>query len=257
MARKEKDDVLEFWNRQAGLGKWAGTRDLIAKQIEIEAISSYVSDGMEIFDFGCGNGITAFELARRYDVRITGMDYAEEMIRSAESLNDQLDLKGSVQFRVGDQLKLASLSKKFDMVYTERTLINLPDWQSQKKAIAALTALLKTGGVFVMCENSQDGLDKINAFRYSIGLMEIQPPWHNHYFRDADIASLYLPGVTLEKIDYYSSTYYFISRIINAWFASEEGREPDYDAPINHLALKLPPYGDIGQGRIWLWRRTG
>lgn len=256
MDHNNEMSVRDFWNRQAGLGKWAGSRDLIAKQIEIEAISAYVRDGMNILDFGCGNGITAFELARRYSIHLIGMDYADEMVQAAKSLGQGLSLKGSVEFCAGDVSSLSKISKQFDMVYSERTLINLPDWGSQKDAIIRLTSLLKKGGYYIMCENSQDGLDKINMFRRSIGLQDIIPPWHNKYFRDSDIENLIIPGVTLEKIDYYSSTYYFLSRVINAWFANQEGKEPEYDAPVNSLALKLPSYGDMGQGRIWVWRKV-
>jgi hypothetical protein len=107
-----------------------------------------------------------------------------------------------------------------------------------------------------MCENSQDGLDQMNAVRESVGLSRITPPWHNRYLRDAEIEQTKIPGLTLERIDYFSSTYYFLSRIVNAWQAAQNGREPDYDDPMNQLALKLPRLGKFGQGRIWLWRKT-
>jgi hypothetical protein len=35
----------------------------------------------------------------------------------------------------------------------------------------------------------------------------------------------------------------------------QNGKEPEYDSPINQLALKLPPFGDIGQTKIWVWRK--
>ena len=81
-----RDDVRAFWNRRAGLGAWAGTRDVIAKQLEIIAISSHVKDGMRILEVGCGNGITAIEIARRFAVSVLGIDYAEEMVRAASEL---------------------------------------------------------------------------------------------------------------------------------------------------------------------------
>ena len=59
----------------------------------------------------------------------------------------------------------------------------------------------------------------------------------------------------LEKVHDYSSTYYFISRVVNAWQAAREGCEPDYEAPINELAMLLPPIGNVGQGRLWIWRK--
>ena len=55
---------------------------------------------------------------------------------------------------------------------------------------------------------------------------------------------------------YHSSTYYFLSRVVNAWLAAKEGKEPDYNSPVNELALHLPAIGDMGQGRTWVWKRV-
>lgn len=249
-------DVLNFWNSRAGLNQWAGTNDILAKQLEMETIAAYVSDGMSILDFGCGNGITAMELARRFDVNVLGMDYAEEMISAANELATDQKFKGLIRFQVGDVQALAKLSKKFDLIYTERTLINLPDWKTQRDAIIALGTLLADGGYYVMCENSQDGLDRINELRERVNCPKITAPWHNHYLYDSDIQQSSFPGLKLDGINYYSSTYYFLSRIVNASLARQAGKEPEYDSPINKLALQLPSIGELGQGRIWLWRKA-
>ncbi|MCI0577814.1 MAG: class I SAM-dependent methyltransferase [Chloroflexi bacterium] len=249
------EDIRAYWNSRAGLAQWAGTRDIIAKQLEIEAISRYVRNGMHILEVGCGNGITVIEIAKRYDVNILGIDYAEEMIVAAQELIVGQELRGQVTFQVGDVRKLSSLGANFDLIYTERVLINLPDWEAQKQAITDICSLLYKGGVYVMCENSQDGLESINELREKINLPTITPPWHNRYFRDSELAQLVVSGVQLEGINFYSSTYYFLSRVVNAWLANYEGEEPEYEAPVNQLALQLPAVGQLGQGRIWLWRK--
>jgi ubiquinone/menaquinone biosynthesis C-methylase UbiE len=249
--------VRAFWNSRAGLGQWAGSRDVIAKHLEIMAIASYVRDGMRVLEIGCGNGITAIELARQYKVDITAFDYAEEMITAAESLEEGQNLKGSVSFSTGDVTRLPRFQGAFDLVYTERVLINLPDWKAQHDAITTIVGLLAPGGAYVMCENSQDGLEKINLLREAVQLPRIDPPWHNRYFRDAELAQIELQGAVLESINYYSSTYYLLSRVVNAALAVKAQVEPDYESDVNQLALKLPSIGDLGQGRIWVWRRAG
>jgi ubiquinone/menaquinone biosynthesis C-methylase UbiE len=208
-----------------------------------------------VLDMGCGNGITAIELARQYEVDVKGFDFAQEMVKAATDLAADQTLKGSVEFQVGNVMDVSNISDKFDLIYTERTLINLPDWPTQAQGLKNIVSLLAPGGLYVMCENSQDGLDKINDFRKQIDLSEITPPWHNRYLRDAEVESLEVPNAKLEGVNYYSSTYYFLSRVVNAWFAAQEGHDPDYNAPVNLLALKLPAVGDLGQGRIWLWRK--
>jgi len=252
---KTHPNLLDFWNHRAGLGQWAGTRDVTAKQLEMEVIAARVRDGMRVLEIGCGNGITALEIARRHDVCITAVDFAPEMIKAAQALAESQELKGNVQFAVKDVRELQDHGASYDLVYTERVLINLPDWPAQSQAIVDITKLLLPNGTYAMCENSEDGLHGINALRARVGLAPIVPPWHNRYLRDSELVELRIPGVRLEEVQYYSSTYYFLSRVVNAWQAAREGTEPKYDAPINQLALRLPPIGDYGQGRLWVWGR--
>jgi ubiquinone/menaquinone biosynthesis C-methylase UbiE len=252
---KQVDSVRAYWNSRADLGKWAGTQDLIAKELELKTLAEFVRPGMKVLDAGCGNGVAAIELARRFQVDITAIDYAADMVGAASKTAATVPLVGTIQFREGDVTNLHDLSRDFDLIYTERVIINLADWETQKRAITELTRLLRVGGVYAMVENSQDGLDKINALREQVGLQPMVAPWHNRYLKDSELQTLSFPGVTLEKVIFHSSTYYFLSRVVNAWLAAREGKEPDYDSPVNELALQLPAIGDLGQGRVWVWKR--
>ena len=250
------DSVLEFWNQRAGLGEWAGTNDVIAKRLEMETLAEFVADGLRIVDVGCGNGITAMELARRFAVEITGIDFSPEMIAAAKSLAAGQSFRGRVDFSVGKVPGIVDLPQGCDIVYTERTLINLPSWADQERAISEIGLLLKPGGMFLMCENSQDGLEQLNDLRRRVGLAPIQPPWHNRYLIDREIESGNFGVLRLDRIVYYSSTYYLLSRVVNAYLAAQAGTEPDYASPVNLLALQLPAIGNLGQGRLWIWRRV-
>ena len=248
--------ILDYWNERAALGDAAGSNDLIAKQLEMMSIANYVKDGMRILEMGCGNGITAILLAESHAIEIVAMDFSEKMIESAKEKLAGKKLKGSVSFHVGDVRSLPSITeKKFDMAYTERVIINLSDWETQEKAISDIGNALVPGGFYVMCENSQDGLDKINAMREGLHLPAITAPWHNRYLHNEELLKNHISHLTLEDVNHFSSTYYFLSRVVNASLATKEGKEPKYDAPINKLALELPSIGDFGQGKIWVWRR--
>lgn len=254
------EERLAFWNNRASLGEWAGSRDVIAKHLEIDAIATFIKDGMKMLDVGCGNGITAIELAHKINVEVHGFDFSSEMVEGAKKLAAdaaaQNQLKGSVKFDVSNILQLPPLERVYDYSMTERVLINLPDWESQKQAIYNMTRPLKQGGAYLMSENSFDGLEKLNDLREAVGLSRIVQPSWNRYLYDNEILATEFEDVKLEKVIYQSSTYYFLSRVINAWQAAQEGKEPDYDAPVNQLGLKLPPLmGEIGQGRVWVWRR--
>ena len=253
------------WDSRATLGDKAGTDDLIAKWLEIEAIAKYVKDGMRVLDVGCGNGQTLIELARRYDITGFGIDTSEKMITAAfQNLYGQKK-RGGVTFDIRDVLDLNALFEErahlrgpFDLVYSERCLINLPDWETQKRAIRNIVSVLKPAGIYLMCENSQDGLEYVNRLRQCVGLSDIAPPAHNRYLRETEVeqfAEANRCGLTLDGKARFGSTYAFLSRVVNAYLAQQEGKEPDYDSPINRLALKLPPIGEMGQYTLWRWRK--
>jgi len=239
-----------FWDERAEtLGEEAGTRDRIAKALEIEAIRSFITLDIDtVLDFGCGTGETAVALARDFQVRVIGYDISPKMIEIAqERLRAEPKLEGTVEFVTGlGSGWLLSLPPRIDLAYTERMLQNLPSWEEQARTIAWLA---KVAPRILLCENSQDGLDNLNALRRAVGLEAIEPPAHNLYLRDEDMASV-LPGHRLE-ITYYSDLYYFLSRVVNAAIAAPA--EPLYDAPVNQLARRLPrsEFGRVGQGRIW------
>jgi ubiquinone/menaquinone biosynthesis C-methylase UbiE len=256
------DDVKAFWDGRAKLGQTACTDDLVAKQLEIEAISKYAKDGINILDLGCGNGITAFEIAKQYHSLVIGVDYSQPLIDKAiEMVYSAPKTKGACAFIKGDLSDPKDpiwSQNQWDMIYTERSIINLPSWEVQKQTIFRIFNILKPGGIYVMCENSADALQRLNKCRTSIGLTPIMQPWHNRYLEDANLKLITYQkynDVYLNSVDCYSSTYYFLSRVINAWEAERKHEKPSYDAPINKLALNLPPMGDVGQGKIWVFKK--
>lgn len=251
-----KDIVLDHWNKRATLAERAGSNDLVAKKLEISAISKHIKDGMIVAEFGCGNGTTALELLRNHNIELYCYDFSPAMIESAQNLAREAGMEHRVHFEVVDIRIEPKIEKRFDVIYSERMIINLPDWETQARAIRYLTDHLKAGGRYLMCENSKNGLDYLNKLRISAGLEAISPPWHNIYLVDDLVAELKIPKVELVNVEPFSATYYFLSRVVNAWLADKEGIPPSYDAPVNQLALELPPFGDCAQGKLWIFERT-
>ncbi|MCD4754762.1 MAG: class I SAM-dependent methyltransferase [Deltaproteobacteria bacterium] len=252
----EKGEIHKFWNSRANLLLEAGTKDIISKRLGMQAIAKYVQDGMKVLDVGCGNGVTALELVERHAIDITGFDYAEEMIKAANENLTKKKLTGKCVFFVHDLKNVGVMRGAFDLVYTERTLINLQSWEEQESAIRTIVGLLRPNARYLMCENSQDALDRLNAMRAQAGLDVINTPWHNRYLREDEVESILLTDAKIECIENFSSTYYFLSRIVNAWLSRREGKEPAYDATINKLALNLSPIGDVGQTKLWVWKKN-
>ena len=279
-------EVVQYWNSRAGIGEMAGTRDLIAKQLEMKTLAGcFPIDSTEsVIDMGCGNGMTSLYLKTiRPGLRILGVDNADGMIAHAIGrMNMERDriirgnpllrdepcvytertlenpACGDVSYEIGSVMDYRP-KELVDCAYTERTLVNLPDWEAQRNAIMNILQMLRPGGTYLMMENSRDGVEELNTIRAMVGLSPIVPPWHNRYLQDAEIDSISVNEFgKLVQIINYSGAYYFLSRVVNAWLAKAAGTEPVYDAPCNKLALELPqiPGGLRGQGVLWVWRRS-
>jgi ubiquinone/menaquinone biosynthesis C-methylase UbiE len=255
---------LDFWNSRAQFGDQAGTGDLPLKSLEMQILLDYIKEGQNILDLGCGNGVTAFYLLDRMKIRVTGIDFAERMIDEANrrSRTRSAEEQRMVEFAVGDVCHLSRVpaiaGKQFDVIITERVLINLASWKEQEAAIRGIIDLLTPNGVYLMLESLEEGLRNINRVRKAIGLGAIEKPWHNRYLHEREILSIDFADL-VEYRDF-SSAYYFLSRVVNAWVAKKNNAEPRYDSDINQVALHLVGLRDfesigLGQTRLWVWRR--
>jgi len=114
----DNNDILKFWNEQASLMAKAGSQDLVAKELEIVAISNHINDGMKVCEFGCGNGLTAISLANRFNVNINCFDYSPEMIKAARPLALEAGVNDKIKFDVADVKNEPDLDTTFDLIYT-------------------------------------------------------------------------------------------------------------------------------------------
>jgi ubiquinone/menaquinone biosynthesis C-methylase UbiE len=252
----KREQVKVFWNSRAAFQALAGTNDFTAKRLEHDTLIGHISDGQNILEIGCGNGLLSIEVAEKFDVSIDAFDFAAEMIVDAKQRAGAAKLKGRINFDVRDVRDDAMPSGNYDVAITERVIINLMSWEEQADAIGKIMRHLKPGGRFLMCENSATGLARLNELRSLCGIAPVEPPWHNRYLIDAEVAALTIPGVRLVEVIPYSATYYLMSRVVNAWNAKMTNTEVSYDSPINQLGLILPAIGDTAQGKLWIFERT-
>ena len=248
--------IKKFWDSQAKLGDASGSQDIIGARLEAKAISSFLSPNTEVLDAGCGVGNTITFFNKEFDLdRSVGIDYSQDMIKVATI--DQPLWAACPKFYARDVKADLSKFGKFDVVYTQRCLINLDSSDEQYIAACNLSKSVKPGGLLVLCENSRKGLMVINSLRKKLGLDAVSEPWHNCYFNEAEVRRWDLDGMEFSLVYDFSSAYYFLSRIVNAWNAKQEGNKPDYFSEINKLGLELPPYviKGFGQTKIWVWKR--
>lgn len=252
-----KEEILEYWNEQARKYRenpLATTPDLFASELEINEILKYINDGQNILDIGCGNGYKDFEYCKERKISLKGLDYSQEMIDAAkDALARAKGLAGDLRFACGNVLKLEE-DTKYDVIITNRCLINLENDQQQMEAIDNIFRIIKDDGLFLMMECTKQGLEKINEVRATFGLDEIKERWHNYYFDENKIMPYLKTKFKSIEIDNFNSTYFLISRTINA-LVKTEGQEANYNSDINKYAAKLPPIGDYAPLKLFVGKK--
>ena len=247
----------ELWDARAALGDQAGTQDRIAKELAMRELRRHIHIGQTVLDVGCGNGQTIeYLLNWEPTLRMLGIDFSPAMIAAARERCGV-----TAVFSVWDLLSPLPIPTfpdgGADVAITERVLINLGTWKEQTAVIRRILDAVKPGGLYLMIENSFYGFSHINFERERRDLLRIQAPAHNRYLIDDEIEGLRFDDATLQAVVPFSGLYYFLSRIVNARIAADNGKDPEYNSPLNRLALDLPTtsFPHCAQGKLWIWRK--
>ena len=248
--------IRSYWDEQAKsevVHPRATTPDYWVRELEINHLSEILREldsQITILDIGCGNGYSTLELLRRFPGnRYVGGDFSPEMIaaalKAAEGLPD--DIRGQIAFEELDVLHLTDRYKEqFDLVISDRCLINLPTRELQWLALHEIAGALKSKGHFVAIENFMDGQERLNDLRLEFELDPLEVRWHNLFFEESQFLKQCEQDFELIQLSDISSTYYLVTRVLYSRLCKMEGRAPDYDHPIYSIASRLPPFGNLG-----------
>ena len=237
--------IKEFWEEQAvkrGLSIQTGSFDFYLKLLEVDEILNWFSKQngkiLKVLDVGCGTGYTICRLANFGNLDLYGVDYSQKIIDLAQRRRSRLGKanSGRVKFLVGDACSLPFEDESFDVVITERALINLADIRQQKKAIKGIWRILKEGGVCLSFEGYKQGFEAINQLRVKFGLEEIKETWSTSKL-DKAIFFPFFKKYFIPKKEKDFGLYYFISRVIYPLLI--QPRQPKYRAKMNRVAYKV------------------
>lgn len=249
------EHIQQFWNKRATLGDKAGTNDFMLKNLELKLLLETIPSESTILDVGCGNGIALLQLAQEKGCSGVGIDFAENLIQEAVASSKAQGLEKKLNFYVTHIPEIERKLGVFDYVLTERCLINLTSEALQHKAFLEIMSHVKIGGYYLMIESFLQGLDQINELRKTLELVPIDPPWHNLFLDEEHVQQWATNQFRVEEVIPFSSTYYFISRVVYARFAQDKGEELRYDSELNQIACNLPIIGNFGPARMWVWKR--
>jgi ubiquinone/menaquinone biosynthesis C-methylase UbiE len=152
----------------------------------------------------------------------------------------------------------------FDFIYTERFLINIPDWEEQLEALKEIHRILKRGGYFLLIECFMDGLRNLNKARVECGLSPLEPKPFNTYLDKEKILESFegkfkiLPSPMRlgKKYVFYSnflSSHYFIARVLHA--LTTKGTDMKNTEFVKFFSY-LPPIGNYSQLQAYLLRKN-
>lgn len=247
--------VKDFWDAQAqnySASSLATSPDSIAFELEVSEILRHLKAGESVADFGCGNGVKAAKITEKIAVDYHGFDFSGAMIAAANELKRGLLRQNGAKssFKVGDILDAGLLKNgAYDKVITDRCLINLSGLDAQTTAIRHIFAALKPGGHYICLENTTDALKNLNSERAKFALPPISVRWHNCYFKESELLfAAKEAGFLLASAHNFASTYYLISRTLNAVLF-----DGDYNSALNQMAAKLPPLGDFSPVKCFLF----
>ena len=107
-------------------------------------------------DLGCGGGRNAGELLKKYPAaQVTAIDYSALCVEKAKSYNRAMIAAGRCTVRQGDVSALDLPAASFDLATAFETVYF---WPGLEKCFAEAAKVLKPGGYFLIC-NESDGTD--------------------------------------------------------------------------------------------------
>ena len=260
MANKEggyQKLVKEHYRKEAkthGGSTTSTMADFVTRQREIDAIISYLKNGDTCLEVGCGNGASSIAIAKAKKVNMTCIDFSEDLLAIAKKLPTK-GVKGKISFRHGDVLQLSEKGK-YDVVFTERCVINLMEWSDQQEALKRMAAALKKGGRMILVESFTDGLKELNEARAELDLPPIGPAYHNlHLDKDKVIALLAKQGVELTEENNFISTYIYGTRVLYPALARAAGKDIRYNSAFGKFFSYLPNAGNYSQLKILVFKK--
>ena len=109
-----------------------------------------------VADLGCGGGRNAGELLKKYPkAHVTAIDYSDLSVGKARDYNRDMIAAGRCTVQQGDVSNLKLSAGAYDLATAFETVYF---WPGLEKCFAQVAKVLKPGGYFMIC-NESDGTD--------------------------------------------------------------------------------------------------
>ncbi|MFW9877214.1 MAG: class I SAM-dependent methyltransferase, partial [Candidatus Thorarchaeota archaeon] len=112
---------------------------------------SGLKPGMKVLDVSSGRGTQSIFYAKKFGVQVTGLDIAEEMIKSATQNAKIEGVENLTSFKLGDSQNLPFEDNSFDVVINE-CAVGIPD--DSQRVLDEMVRVSKPNGVVIIHEST-------------------------------------------------------------------------------------------------------
>lgn len=277
----------EAWATQFGGELRATTKCVSIKRLEIEALHRRIAElgtgsDIRVLEIGCGNGVNGFALAPRIpNMKYVGLDFSPAMIENAaktcaanagdstdrlafgvgdlRALGTSVSIESNKPRFVGAKSGATDSMSGFDVVFTDRVIINLESAQEQLDALRRMLALVRPGGRLLVLENSKQTHAKLNGARTALGLPERPAASYNVFIDEPTVIDTFRKEATLDTVDDFGGVH---DLMLYAVLPAIGNGEIEYDGPVmtklTEALIALGndmPVGPSGQNRLWVFRK--
>ncbi|MBI3627953.1 MAG: methyltransferase domain-containing protein [Candidatus Sungbacteria bacterium] len=140
-------------------------QDLVAEKVGAHP-------GQRLLDAGCGQGITAVYLAKKYGCFVTGVTVVPYEVEEANTLARKFDVSSKIKIALADYAQVTFPDNSFDGVYSQESLVHAMDIE---KTLKELYRVLKPNGRVAFFEYSmaddtkfsEEELQTVNDMSYA------------------------------------------------------------------------------------------
>ena len=135
------EEILDFWNSRSNLGDLAGTNDFMLTRIEQQFIADLIPSCSNVLDMGCGNSLSLVRLAKEKDCSGIGIEFSEGMVKNSREFVERHELSHKLKIYQNSVPPIPIEYGTFDVVMTNRSLINLTSRKIKKRLCKELRKL--------------------------------------------------------------------------------------------------------------------
>ena len=214
------------------------------KKILLNEISKRKKKSIKILELGSGTGFLADSIVselKKTSINCSyfGVDFSSVATKKAKSRK----IPNSV-FIKSDFIKfLKANNTKFDYIITQRSIMAIMNTQTQIQLLKLIKNSLTKGGKGMFSEVSIQAFKTIQKLRATLEIEPIEKVWHSLYL---DEKILYDIFPKTKKIDF-SSTYWFITRVIYPYF-----EKPKHNTKLHDFAASIPQKGNYGLVKLFV-----